>query len=76
MPHTQTSSKKKKNYPEQKHGGIEQETKSNMAEQRRERERTCGSAGSTVGFGPIGFLSISPHPVKAATPTKYIWFKL
>jgi len=42
-------------------------------ERERERERTCGSAGSTVGFGPIGFSSISPHPVKAATPTKYIY---
>lgn len=58
----------KKNYPAQKRGGIEQETKSNMAEHReRERERTCVSAGSTVGFGPSGFSSILAHSIKAAT---------
>ena len=39
-----------------------------QSREERERERTCVSAGCTVGFGPNGFSSILPHPVK------YIWF--
>ena len=71
MPHTQTSSTKKKKKITQ-HKNMEGLNKKQnpiwQSREERERERTCVSAGCTVGFGPNGFSSILPHPVK------YIWF--